>query len=64
MPKPTNQPSGVFVERTRLEILSVTVANVWPGPMTGCSTRAASHGAPRFPAAPGISGFGFLTAAR
>ena len=39
IPKPTNQPSGVFVVRTRLEILSVTVANVWPGPMTGGSTR-------------------------
>ncbi len=40
IPNPMNQPSGVFVVRTRLEILSVTVANVWPGPMTGCSTRA------------------------
>src|SRR5512143_82068 len=39
MPKPTNQPSGVFFERTRLAILSVTVANVWPGPMIGASTR-------------------------
>src|SRR5262249_1730349 len=38
IPKPTNQPSGVFLLRTRLAILSVTDANVWPGPMTGSTT--------------------------
>ena len=37
--KPTNQPSGVFVVRTRLAILSVTVANVWPGADDRGSTR-------------------------
>jgi hypothetical protein len=30
--KPANHPMGVFFWRTRLAILSVTVAKVWPGP--------------------------------
>ena len=31
IPNPKNHPTGVFVVRTMLEILSVTLANVWPG---------------------------------
>src|SRR5512145_2046521 len=40
MANPKNQPTGVFLVRTMLAILSVTVAKVWPGPITGCTTRS------------------------
>ena len=64
IPKPKNQPTGVFVVRTRLEILSVTTGERVPGTDDGMvDPLRASHAAASPPAA-GISGFGLRTAAR
>ncbi len=40
MLKPISHPSGVPLPRTIELILSVMVAKVWPGSITGCSTAA------------------------
>src|SRR5450759_1067344 len=46
IPKPTNQPSGVPLVRTIALILSLIVANVWPGAITAGSASAADGGRP------------------
>ena len=44
MPRPTSQPSGVRLVRTIAPILSLIVANVWPGAMIGVTGGAAVGG--------------------
>ena len=66
-PKPTTQPSVVRRESTMALILSVTVAKVYPGAMTGglpergaCTVGSSAIAYPFFSS----SGLGLRTAAR